>query len=132
MVLVNVTDVGPQPRVEDGQATEGEPTAFFVNLLGTEQNISLYSFDLDKDDVYEIESTTLLTPPAHEPGVLPAWLAEQGAGVIIAGGMGNRAQDLFRQNDIDVVVGAPDAEPQQLVRDYLAGRLKCGQNICDH
>ena len=87
---------------------------------------------VETGDGNEIENTTLLTPPAHEPGVLPAWLAEQGAGLIIAGGMGRRAQDLFRQNNIEVVVGAPDAEPEALVGDYLAGRLQCGQNICDH
>ncbi|MBN2128632.1 MAG: P-loop NTPase [Sedimentisphaerales bacterium] len=87
---------------------------------------------VETGDGNEIENTTLLTPPAHEPGVLPAWLAEQGASLIIAGGMGRRAQDLFRQSNIDVVVGAPDAELETLVSDYLAGRLQCGQNICDH
>ncbi len=33
--------------------------------------------------------TAFLTPPPHEPGVLPRWLHQQGADVIIAGGMGN-------------------------------------------
>jgi len=87
---------------------------------------------VETNDANEIKGTTLMTPPAHEPGVLPAWLAEQGASVIVAGGMGRRAQDLFKQNNIEVVVGAPDAEPAVLVGDYLAGRLQCGQNICDH
>jgi predicted Fe-Mo cluster-binding NifX family protein len=80
----------------------------------------------------EIKNQMLLMPPAHEPGVLPAWLAEQGAGLIIAGGMGRRAQDLFQQNNIEVIVGASADQPEVLVRDYMAGRLQCGQNICDH
>ena len=87
---------------------------------------------VEADENNEIKNTELLTPPAHEPGVLPRWLAEQGASLIIAGGMGQRAQDLFRQNNIEVVVGAPDAEPEVLESDYLAGRLQPGQNICDH
>jgi predicted Fe-Mo cluster-binding NifX family protein len=87
---------------------------------------------VEADENKEIKNTELLTPPAHEPGVLPRWLAEQGASLIIAGGMGRRAQDLFQQNNIDVVVGAPDAEPEVLVSDYLAGQLQSGQNICDH
>ena len=71
-------------------------------------------------------------PPAHEPGVLPRWLSEQNANVIIAGGMGQRAQQLLIAQGIQVVVGAPVAEPRQLAEDFLAGRLSSGQNSCDH
>jgi len=80
------------------------------------------------------ESTNVgaLTPPAHAPGVLPAWLKEQGANVIIASGMGMRAQNLFTQNDIIVVVGAPILEPEELAKQYVSGTLKAGDNICDH
>jgi hypothetical protein len=39
---------------------------------------------------------------------------------------------LFRQHNIDVVVGAPDGSPEELVTQYLTGRLQGGQNICDH
>jgi predicted Fe-Mo cluster-binding NifX family protein len=73
-----------------------------------------------------------LTPPAHEPGVLPRWLHEQGADTIIAGGMGQRAQQLFIENSIKVVVGAPAETPEKLVADYLAGTLQSGTNLCDH
>jgi len=73
-----------------------------------------------------------LTPPPHEPGVLPRWLHEQGANVIIAGGMGQRAQGLFSQNGIKVVVGAPAEKPEDVVSAYLAGTLEVGQNVCDH
>jgi predicted Fe-Mo cluster-binding NifX family protein len=76
--------------------------------------------------------TTHLTPPPHEPGVLPRWLHEQGANVIIAGGMGQRAQGLFSQNGIKVVVGAPAETPEKIMSAYLAGTLEAGQNICDH
>ncbi len=73
-----------------------------------------------------------LTPPPHEPGVLPAWLHQQGVHVIIAGGMGQRAQQLFTQNDIQVVVGAAALTPEELVKAYLDGTLQTGANICDH
>jgi len=79
-----------------------------------------------------IIGTTFLTPPAHEPGVLPRWLHEQGANVIIAGGMGRRAQDLFAASGIEVVVGAPGEKPEDIVSAYLAGTLEAGRNICDH
>jgi predicted Fe-Mo cluster-binding NifX family protein len=88
---------------------------------------------IDADtDTKNIKSQKLVKPPAHEPGVLPAWLAGLHVELVITGGMGQRAQQLFAENDIDVVVGAPDNEPQELVLQYLSGRLQCGQNICDH
>lgn len=72
------------------------------------------------------------TPPPHEPGVLPKWLHEQGAHIIIAGGMGSRAQGLFHENGVKVVTGAPVDSPESLVNQYLSGSLITGQNVCDH
>lgn len=80
----------------------------------------------------KIKGKQLLVPPPHEPGVLPKWLHEQGANVIIAGGMGSRAQGLFAENDIKVIVGAPSETPEELVARYLAGTLVSGTNVCDH
>lgn len=77
-------------------------------------------------------NTTLVTPPPHEPGLLPRWLHEQGAAVIIAGGMGQRAQQLFAQAGVKVVVGAPAETPENLVNAYLNGTLVSGRNACDH
>ena len=48
-----------------------------------------------------------IVPPPHEPGLLPPWLAERGATLIIAGGMGQHAQGLFTEQGIKVLVGAP-------------------------
>jgi ATP-binding protein involved in chromosome partitioning len=71
-------------------------------------------------------------PPPHEPGVLPKWLHEKGVNVIIAGGMGSRAQQFFAQYGIQVVVGAPSEHPQTVILDYLKGNLATGSNVCDH
>ncbi len=72
------------------------------------------------------------TPPPHEPGVLPRWLNELGANVIIAGGMGQRAQVLFTENNISVMVGAASDTPENIVAQYLDGKLQTGVNLCDH
>ncbi|MBN1764590.1 MAG: NifB/NifX family molybdenum-iron cluster-binding protein [Sedimentisphaerales bacterium] len=87
--------------------------------------------DVDEESK-SINSMERLTPPMHQPGVLPAWLHTQGANVIIAGGMGQRAQQLFAQNDIKVVVGAPSEPPESIVTAYLNDTLVPGENICDH
>jgi len=80
----------------------------------------------------EIKGKSLHTPPPHEPGVLPKWLHEMGANVIIAGGMGARAQSLFSQNGIKVVTGAPTDSPEALAQQYLSNSLITGENVCDH
>lgn len=80
----------------------------------------------------KISGTQMHTPPPHEPGVLPKWLHEMGANVILAGGMGARAQEIFRENGIQVVIGAPMDAPEPLVNQYLSGNLVTGDNICDH
>ena len=80
----------------------------------------------------EIKGKTMHTPPPHEPGVLPQWLHEMGAHIIIAGGMGSRAQQLFVENGIKVVTGASMDTPEALVRQYLSDSLVTGGNVCDH
>ena len=80
----------------------------------------------------EILNTRHLAPPAHEPGVLPRWLHEQGVNLIIAGGMGQRAQNIFAEQDIRVVVGVPAGPPESIVGAYLDGKLQSGDNLCDH
>ncbi len=80
----------------------------------------------------EISRISFREPPPHEPGVLPAWLADLGTTIVIAGGMGQRAQMLFAQRGIEVITGAPAVAPAQIVEDYLAGKLVTGANACDH
>ena len=80
----------------------------------------------------QIKSKETLVPPPHEPGVLPKWLHDQGTNVIIAGGMGARALDLFAQSNIKVIVGASALAPEALVNQYLENTLQTGGNVCDH
>lgn len=88
-------------------------------------------FDID-DNLKKVINRKDAAPPAHEPGVLPRWLHENNVSVIIASGMGQRAQQLFVRNDIKVVVGASSGSPEKLVSAYLENRLETGDNICDH
>ena len=80
----------------------------------------------------QILSSTSEVPPAHEPGVLPKWLSEMGVDIIIAGGMGMRAQQFFNQYGIQVVIGAQPDTPEQVVMSHLNGSLAIGANPCDH
>ena len=89
-------------------------------------------FALVEVDENEIKKTETLVPPPHEPGVLPNWLHQLGADVIIAGGMGQRAVDLFGEKGIKVVTGAPALATEELVTSYLNNTLMTGANVCDH
>lgn len=73
-----------------------------------------------------------ITPPVHQPGVYPRFLADQGVNVIIAGGMGQKALSLFAQNNIEVFMGVQAGTPRQLVENYLNNQLETGKNLCDH
>jgi predicted Fe-Mo cluster-binding NifX family protein len=86
---------------------------------------------LDVDD-HSITREEFLTPPPHEPGILPAWIARQGVTDVIAGGMGQRAIHLFNGHRINVYVGAPLKSPRDLAHDLISGKLEAGANYCDH
>ncbi len=87
--------------------------------------------DVD-EDTKTISGKQEIDAPDHAPGLLPRWLHEQGADMIVAGGMGMRAQQLFAQYGLHVIVGASADDPETVVKEYLAGTLETGQNICDH
>ena len=87
--------------------------------------------DVDPSTKKIIKQEEIAAPP-HQPGLLPPWLAERGAKIIIAGGMGQRALGLFAEQGIEVIVGAPAETPEKLVKDYFANTLTSGANICDH
>jgi len=93
------------------------------------EQFALVDVDEEKKTV---TSQEIVQAPEHQPGLLPRWLAERGANVIIAGGMGMRAQQLFSAQGIVVAVGAPAVEPQALAAAYINGTLLTGPNVCDH
>lgn len=80
----------------------------------------------------EIISEEKVVPPPHEPGLLPKWLAEKNVTDILAGGMGNRAIQIFNQNGVNVFVGAPKMNATDLVQGFLEKSVEFAANYCDH
>lgn len=87
--------------------------------------------DID-ETTKKIIAKKMVAPPPHQPGVLPAWLAQEGTNVVIAGGMGPRAVDLLEHNKIEVILGATAEDPEQLVMAHIQGTLNIGNNVCGH
>lgn len=89
--------------------------------------------------LYEIDEArkvatarNLHAAPPHERGVLPRWLRDLGADVVIARGMGQHAQAHFAAVGVRVVLGAPEENADAVVAKYLDGSLVCEANACDH
>ncbi|MBT3755211.1 MAG: ATPase [Candidatus Cloacimonetes bacterium] len=80
----------------------------------------------------KITKEEFVTPPPHEPGSHPAFLRELGCTSIIAGGMGSRAQQLFAQNNIEVIIGLSSDNLKGLVETYISEGLTSRKNLCDH
>jgi predicted Fe-Mo cluster-binding NifX family protein len=72
------------------------------------------------------------TPPVHEPGVYPRWVAAFGVTDVIAGGMGQKAINLFAQQNINAFVGAPQKDAKTIVEDFIADKLTLTANYCNH
>lgn len=87
--------------------------------------------DVDQE-TKQIMHSESLSPPQHEPGVFPRWLGEQQVDVVIAGGMGQRAQMLFAQSGVKVLTGAAAGSPEEIVTSYMNDSLITGENLCDH
>ncbi len=88
-----------------------------------------YVYSVENNQITNEES---LTPPNHQPGVYPAWLNGQGVTDVLAGGIGQRAIDIFKQNNINVYVGAPQIAPKDIVEQFTNGTLALTANFCDH
>lgn len=83
---------------------------------------------------YETDSGTILSVnsvpnPGHRPGFLPNYLADNGAQVIISGGMGGGAVDIFNERGVEVIIGV-QGDASEVVETYLRGELVSTGSIC--
>lgn len=92
---------------------------------------AFFIFEVNQESK-EILKKEELTPPPHEPGILPQWLKANEVSMVIAGGMGRRAQDLFARYGIESIVGVSPAKAEEVVMNYLNTELAAGENLCDH
>ena len=88
--------------------------------------------------VIEVDPTTksirrseVIPAPEHQPGLFPRWLRQQGVQLVIAGGIGRRALDIFAHHGITIRAGAPEAPVEQLVTAYLEGQLTSTPEGCE-
>ena len=91
--------------------------------------INFNIFEVENNKIVKSES---IMNPGHKPGFLPVFLHDQGVNVIIAGGMGGGAVDIFNQKNIEVILGAKGVA-KDVVEQYIRGELESTGSIChDH
>ncbi|MDI9495721.1 MAG: NifB/NifX family molybdenum-iron cluster-binding protein [Bacillota bacterium] len=88
------------------------------------ENFNIYETDGDK-----IVKSRSVKNPGHRPGFLPNFLNEMGINVIISGGMGSGAIEIFNEKGIEVITGAR-GEAKIAAEEYLKGNLKSTGSVC--
>ena len=87
---------------------------------------SFMIFDTENNQIVKSET---IANPGHKPGFLPNFLADRGVNVIISGGMGGGAVEIFNERNVEVVVGA-SGNAKTAVENYLKGELKTTGSVC--
>jgi predicted Fe-Mo cluster-binding NifX family protein len=87
---------------------------------------SFIIFDTENNQIVKSET---VANPGHKPGFLPNFLADRGVNVIISGGMGGGAVEIFNERNVEVVVGA-SGDAKTAVENYLKGELKTTGSVC--
>lgn len=97
--------------------------------FGHAEKFAIFEVDCSSNAV---AGSTEETPPPHEEGAIPNWLKGLGVNLIIAGGIGMKAKQLFGEMGIDVISGAPVEAPAAILKAHLEGTLVSGENVCGH
>lgn len=87
------------------------------------------NFNLYHSKANTITHHESIANPGHKPGFLPNYLHDLGVDVIISGGMGGGAIDIFNERNIEVIVGAT-GEARAAAEAYLRGELKSTGSVC--
>ena len=85
-------------------------------------------------NIYEVENNQIVSEssvqnPGHKPGFLPNFLNDMGVNVIISGGMGGGAVEIFNEKNIEVVTGA-SGDAKAAAQNFASGSLKSTGSVC--
>lgn len=89
------------------------------------------TFEVFNAEGSNITSSESHPNPGHKPGFLPNFLNDMGVKVIISGGMGAGAVDIFNEKGIKVVIGAK-GDAKEVAQSFLNNNLEAGGNVCNH
>lgn len=102
-------------------ASEGKIVA---GHFGHCEGFNIFTLENDK-----ISGSEFVKNPGHRPGFLPNYLNDIGVNVIISGGMGGGAIEIFNEKGIQVVTGA-SGNAEEVVSKFISGNLKSTGSVC--
>ncbi len=99
------------------------------NEMVTEHFGHCVNFNIFEAEGNKIISSKSIANPGHKPGFLPNFLNDMGVNVIISGGMGGGAVEIFNEKGIEVITGAK-GYAKTAAEQYLQGNLKSTGSVC--
>ena len=105
-----------------------------IAVASEKENVTEHFGHCKNFNIFEIVDHTIskiqsLPNPGHRPGFLPNYLNDLGVNVIISGGMGGGAIQIFEEKNIKVITGAK-GKAKDVVEKYLQGELHSTGSIC--
>lgn len=85
-------------------------------------------YDIEENKVIKQE---VLSNPGHQPGLLPRLLKENNVDVIIAGGMGRKAKEIFQSYSIKTITGLTGTI-DDILESFLNDTLVSTNETCNH
>jgi predicted Fe-Mo cluster-binding NifX family protein len=104
-----------------GIASEGEMVA---QHFGHCEGFTVYTVEGQA-----VSKKEFVQNPGHKPGLLPNLLHEKGVDVVVAGGMGQGAVDIFCAHNMQVITGV-SGKTDDAAAAYLKGALKSSGSVC--
>ena len=77
----------------------------------------------------KITAREVIDNPGHQPGFIPRFLHDRGVRCIVAGGMGPRAVELFRELEMEAIAGI-DGKVTETIDKLIKGALIGGESLC--
>ena len=91
------------------------------------ESFTFVEVDVDKKEIISMEEKV------PEEGVScqsAGWIANQGAQVVLVGGIGGKPANVFAENGVLVVAGCPELPVADVVNAFIGGTLVGGENTC--
>lgn len=79
----------------------------------------------------KVVNKEVIQAPEHVQGAYPRFIAENKVNVVITGGMGHRAMEMLKENNIEVILGA-EGNIEEVLAVFLKGELKSNGSACSH
>ncbi len=87
------------------------------------------SFTLADIEEGKLISKKVIDNPGHHPGYIPQYLSEKGVNCMVAGGMGMRAKELFKDVNIDIILGV-EGKIDSIIDKIISDTLEGGKSLC--